>query len=102
MSSKKKADTTKKSNAGKRELKKSLSVLQGQLADTETKLEKAKAKAARWKKEATAQQNSAAQSGARAEQLQKTLDQAANDSKPTRATEPLETAASGRPAAEPT
>jgi chromosome segregation ATPase len=94
MSSKKKADTSKKSSAGKRELKKSLSVLQGQLADTETKLEKAKAKAERWKKEAAAQQSSAAQSGARAEKLQKKLDQAATDSEPTRATEPLEAAAS--------
>ena len=94
MSSKKKADTTKKSSAGKRELKKSLSVLQGQLADTETKLEKAKAKAERWKKEAAAQQSSAAQSGARAEKLQKKLDQAATDSEPTRATKPLEAAAS--------
>jgi chromosome segregation ATPase len=101
MSGKKKADTSKKSSAGKRELKKSLSVLQGQLADTETKLEKAKAKAERWKKEAAAQQSSAAQSGARAEKLQKKLDQAATDSEPTRAAQPLEAAASA-PAAEPT
>ena len=102
MSNKKKADTTKKSSTGKRELKKTLSVLRGELTKTETKLEKAQAKAGRWRKEAAAQRSSAARSGARAEKLQKKLDRAAADLEPTRATGPLEAAASGRPAAEPT
>jgi hypothetical protein len=98
----KKADTTKKSSVGKKELKKTQSVLRGQLTKTETKLAKAEAKAERWKKEAAAQRNSAARSGARAEKLQKKLDRAATDLEPTRATGPLEAAASGRPVAEPT
>jgi hypothetical protein len=102
MGSKKKADTHKKSSAGKKELKKTQTVLRGQLTKTETKLEKAKAKAERWRKEAAAQRNSAARSGARAEKLQKKLDRASADLEPTVATGPLEAAASGRPAAEPT
>jgi hypothetical protein len=93
---------TKKSTAGKKELKKTLTVVRSQLTKTETKLEKANAKAQRWRKEAQAQRSSAARSGTRAEKLQKKLDRAAGALEPTQATGPLEAAASGRPAAEPT
>ena len=100
--SKKKARTTKKLNATNEELKKTLAVVRGQLTKTESKLTKATGKAERWKKEAVAQRGAASRSGVRVEKLQKKLDRAAAAVEPTRATGPMEAAASGEPVAEPT
>jgi len=100
--SKKKARTTKKLTATNEELKKTLSVVRGQLTKSETKLTKATGKAERWKKEAAAQRRAASRSGARVEKLQKKLDRAAAAVEPIRATGRMEAAASGGPVAEPT
>ena len=62
----------------------------------------AEEKAQRWKREANAQRTSATRAGARAERLQKKLDAAAGALEPTKATGPVEAAASGRPSGEPT
>ena len=99
---KKKARETKQLTATNEELKKTLSVVRGQLTKAETKLTKATGKAERWKKEAAAHRRAAARSGARVEKLQKKLDRAAAAVEPTRATGPMEAAASGGPVAEPT
>lgn len=101
LMSKKKAPTTKKLTSANAELKKTLSGVRSRLTKTETKLTKAREKAERWKKEAAAQRRAASRSGARVEKLQKKLDRAAAAVEPTRAIEPMEAAASARPAAEP-
>lgn len=90
----------KKLTATNEELGQSLSTLKGQLTKTETKLDRAEQKAARWKKEATAARTAAARSDARAEKLQRKLDRAKADLEPARAADPATTAASGRPAGE--
>jgi chromosome segregation ATPase len=93
---------TKKSSRSKKNLKKDLTDLRSRLSKTETKLEKAEEKAQRWKREANAQRTSATRAGARAERLQKKLDAAAGALEPTKATGPVEAAASGRPSGAPT
>lgn len=102
MSSKKKTQT-KKASVSKKELKSSLSAVRGQLTKTEVKLAKAKDKGERWKKEAAAQRQSAARSGAQVEKLQKKLDQAADAVKPVQTTGPgqARAAASKRRVAKP-
>lgn len=85
------------------ELKKTLSVVRGQLTKSEAKLTKATGKAERWKeKDAAAQRRPASRSGARVEELQKTLERAAASVEPTRATMPVTAAASRGLVAEPT
>jgi len=102
LMSKKKAPSTKKLAATNEELKKTLSVVRGQLTKSVNKLTKATGKAERWKKEAAAQRRAASRTGARVEKLQRKLDRAAAAVEPTRATAPMEAAASGRLVAEPT
>ena len=99
---KKKPPSTKRLTATNKELKKTLSLVRGQLTKSEAKLTKAMGKAERWKKEAAAQRKAASRAGARVEKLQKKLDRAATAVKPVRATAPVEAAASGGPVAEPT
>ncbi len=100
--SKKKVGTAKKLTATNEELKRTLSVVQGQLTTSETRLTKATGKAERWKKEAAAQRRAASRSGARVEKLQKRLDRAAAAVEQMADTGPMEVAASGGPVAEPT
>ena len=66
---KKNKSTTKKSGAKQQELKQTLSNLRAQLTKTEKKLAKATKRAERWKKEAKAQEKSAARAGAQTEKL---------------------------------
>lgn len=102
MLSKKQKRAIEKSNAKQKELAKSLSTVRGQLTTTEKKLTKARDQAERWKTEAKAQRKAASRAGARAEKLQQKLDKASAAMEPVQATAPIEAAASGRPAAEPT
>ena len=67
---KKKKRATKKSGTKQQELKQSLSDLRAQLTKTEKKLAKANNRAERWKKEAKAQERSAARAGAQTEKPQ--------------------------------
>ncbi len=99
MGGKKKA---KKLTAANEELTKTLSAVRAQLTKTETKLSKANEKAQRWKSEAAAARTAASRSDARVEKLRRKLDQTSAGLKPVRAVGPVEAAASGRPAAEPT
>ena len=69
MPGKKKKRATKKSGAKHQELRQSLSDLRAQLTKTEKKLTKANKRAERWKKEAKAQESSAARAGAQTEKL---------------------------------
>ena len=91
-----------RSSAANEELTKTLSAVRGQLTKTETKLGKANEKAERWKREAAAARTAATRSDARVEKLQKKLDRASAALEPVRAVGPVEAAASGRRAAEPT
>ncbi len=101
MSSKKKQGNGK-SSAKRKELEKNLSTLRGQLTRTKNKLTKERDRSDRWKDEAKAQRLSASRAGARAEKLQQKLDRATKAMAPMRATSPIDAAASGRPAGEPT
>ena len=98
MGSKKKA---KKVTAANEQLTKTLSGVRAQLTKTETKLGKANDKATRWQREAAAARTAASRSDARVEKLQRKLDRASAALKPVQAVAPMESAASGRPAAEP-
>ena len=102
MISKKHKRAIEESLAKQKELKKVVSTLRGQLTVTEKKLTKATDRAERWKTEAKAQRKSASRAGARAEKLQQKLDRASTALEPVHATSPIEAAASGRPAGEPT
>jgi hypothetical protein len=99
VSVKKKA---KKLSAANEALTKTLTVARAQLTKTETKLGKANEKAKRWKREAAAARTAASRSDARVEKLQKKLDGASAALEPVHAVGPLESAASGSPAADPT
>jgi len=102
MKSKKTKRALEQSSAKHKELEKSLSTLRGKLTKTEKMLAKATERTERWKTEAKAQKKSASRAGARAEKLQKKLDSASAALEPVQASAPLEAAAAGRPAAEPT
>ena len=102
MKSKKQKRAIEEFQAKQKELEQSLSTLRGQLTRTEKKLAKATESAERWKTEAKAQKKSASRAGARAEKLHKKLTKASAALEPTRASSPDESAASGRPVAEPT
>ena len=102
MKSKKTKRALEQSSAKHKELEKSLSTLRGKLTKTEKMLAKATERTERGKTEAKAQKKSASRAGARAEKLQKKLDSASAALEPVQASAPLEAAAAGRPAAEPT
>lgn len=99
---KKQKRALKESGARQSGLKKDLSVARGKLTATEKKLTKATERADRWKDEAKAQRTAAARAGTKVEKLHKRLDQVSAAVQPAKATDPIEAAASARPAAEPT
>lgn len=92
----------KESGAKQSELKKELTTARSKLTATQKKLTKATERADRFKDEARAQRTAAARAGTKVEKLQKRLDQVSVAVEPARATDPIEAAASHRPAAEPT
>ena len=96
-----KTKVIKKITATNDDLKKALTGVRSQLTKTETKLNKANAKAERFKKEAAAQRTAAARADARAETLQKKLSRATAALKPVQATQPPKAATSKRSPAKP-
>lgn len=96
-----KTKVIKKITAANDDLKKTLTGVRSQLTKTETKLNKANAKAERYKKEAAAQRTAAARADARAETLQKKLARATAALKPVQATRPPKAATSKRSPAKP-
>ena len=62
----------------KKKLKQTLSEVRGKLTKTETALEKSRAKAKRWKKEAKAQRAAASRSEERVGELRERLDEASS------------------------
>jgi chromosome segregation ATPase len=99
MSNKKKI---KKLSATNKELSKEVTVLRSKLTRTEAMLARTDERAKRWKTETAAARTAAARSDTRAEKLQRKLDRAGAALEPVKASAPAESAATGRPAAEPT
>lgn len=97
-----KTKVIKKITATNNDLKKALTGVRSQLTKTETKLNKANAKAERYKKEAAAQRAAAARADARAENLQEELARATAALQPVPATRPRKAATSRRTPAKPT
>ncbi len=92
----------KKLSATNKELSKEVTLLRSQLTKTETRLARTDERAKRWKTETDAARTAAARSDTRAEKLQRKLDRAVAAIEPVKGAAPAESAATGRPAAEPT
>jgi len=92
----------KKLSATNKELSKEVTLLRSQLTKTETRLARTDERAKRWKTETAAARTAAARSDTRAEKLQRKLDRAVATLEPVKGVAPAESAATGRPAGEPT
>ncbi len=101
MPTKRQKRSVGKSSTTQKDLQKSLSSLRRDLSRTEKALAKAKSRAARWRKEAKVQKQSASRARARVEKLRQKLDGASAARKPVKAAAPTEVVASDGPVTEP-